>query len=275
MLQIKNLSKSYGAKKAVSNLSFVVEDGDIMGFIGKNGAGKTTTLKACLGMGFPFYLIVLGITIIFPVIPGLLGTMIGTQIYRILKEYNMVGLLSGLFNVTVCVVFPIAIFLIILTRSKNAKTELKVFLVGVCTYLVAQILFRQPFLALLQSIDSYRILITTNRVAHIAILAVTAAIAEEIGRYIAFRFFVKGQSAQNTPLYFGLGHGGIEALSVGVNSVILLVCSPYTLINMGYDKTGSKTDTLLFNLSQCPALEPFLYFLVISSSVTWAVSGWI
>ena len=31
MLQIKNLSKSYGAKKAVSNLSFVVEDGDIMG----------------------------------------------------------------------------------------------------------------------------------------------------------------------------------------------------------------------------------------------------
>ena len=50
MLQIKNLSKSYGAKKAISNLSFVVEDGDIMGFIGKNGAGKTTTLKACLGI---------------------------------------------------------------------------------------------------------------------------------------------------------------------------------------------------------------------------------
>lgn len=38
------------------------------------------------GMGFPFYLIVLGITILFPVIPGLLGTMFGTQIYRILKN---------------------------------------------------------------------------------------------------------------------------------------------------------------------------------------------
>ncbi len=50
MLQIKNLSKATGAKKAVSNLSFVVDDGDIMGFIGKNGAGKTTTLKACLGI---------------------------------------------------------------------------------------------------------------------------------------------------------------------------------------------------------------------------------
>lgn len=174
----------------------------------------------------------------------------------------MVGLLSGLFNVTVCVVFPIAIFLIILTRSKNAKTELKVFLVGVCTYLVAQILFRQPFLALLQSIDSYRILITTNRVAHIAILAVTAAIAEEIGRYIAFRFFVKGQSAQNTPLYFGLGHGGIEALSVGVNSVILLVCSPYTLINMGSDVALAGIERISTLLAQIA----FSYYGSIQSS---------
>ena len=162
----------------------------------------------------------------------------------------MVGLLSALFNVTVSVVFPIAILLIILIRSKNAKAELKVFLVGVCTYLVAQILFRQPFLALLQSIDSYRILITTNRVAHIAILAGSAAIAEEIGRYIAFRFFVKGQSAQNTPLYFGLGHGGIEALSVGVNSVILLVCSPYTLINMGADVALAGVERISTLLAQ-------------------------
>ena len=50
MLQIKKLSKNYGTKKAVCNLSLVVENGDIMGFIGKNGAGKTTTLKACLGI---------------------------------------------------------------------------------------------------------------------------------------------------------------------------------------------------------------------------------
>lgn len=50
MLEIKKFSKSYGTKKAVSNLSLAVEDGDIMGFIGKNGAGKTTTLKACLGI---------------------------------------------------------------------------------------------------------------------------------------------------------------------------------------------------------------------------------
>lgn len=50
MLEIKNFSKKYGDKEAVSHLSFVVNDGDIMGFVGKNGAGKTTTLKACMGL---------------------------------------------------------------------------------------------------------------------------------------------------------------------------------------------------------------------------------
>ena len=50
MLEIKNFSKKYGDKEAVSHLSFVVNDGDIMGFVGKNGAGKTTTLKSCMGI---------------------------------------------------------------------------------------------------------------------------------------------------------------------------------------------------------------------------------
>lgn len=50
MLEIKNLSKTFGTKIAIDCLSFTVEDGDIMGFIGKNGAGKTTTLKSCLGI---------------------------------------------------------------------------------------------------------------------------------------------------------------------------------------------------------------------------------
>ena len=49
MLEIKNLTKTYpNGKKAVSNLSMTIEDGDLFGFIGKNGAGKKTTLKACL-----------------------------------------------------------------------------------------------------------------------------------------------------------------------------------------------------------------------------------
>ena len=50
MLRIENVSKSYGEKKAVDNVSLHIKKGEIYGFIGHNGAGKTTTLKACCGL---------------------------------------------------------------------------------------------------------------------------------------------------------------------------------------------------------------------------------
>lgn len=50
MLEIKNLTKTYGTKKAVDDLSLAIEPGKIYGFIGHNGAGKTTTLKSCCGI---------------------------------------------------------------------------------------------------------------------------------------------------------------------------------------------------------------------------------
>jgi len=50
VLEIRNLTKSYGSLVAVDNLSLTIADGDIFGFIGLNGAGKTTTLKAVVGI---------------------------------------------------------------------------------------------------------------------------------------------------------------------------------------------------------------------------------
>ena len=50
MLKIENLTKTYGQKKAVDNLSLEIENGHIYGFIGHNGAGKTTTLKTIAGI---------------------------------------------------------------------------------------------------------------------------------------------------------------------------------------------------------------------------------
>ncbi len=50
MLRIENLTKTYGGKKAVDNLTLHIAKGEIYGFIGHNGAGKTTTIKACCGI---------------------------------------------------------------------------------------------------------------------------------------------------------------------------------------------------------------------------------
>ena len=50
MLQISHLTKSFGEKKAVDDLSLHIAPGEIYGFIGHNGAGKTTTLKSIVGI---------------------------------------------------------------------------------------------------------------------------------------------------------------------------------------------------------------------------------
>lgn len=53
MLRIEHLTKSYGEKKAVDDLTLQIRPGEIYGFIGHNGAGKTTTIKCCCGiLGF-------------------------------------------------------------------------------------------------------------------------------------------------------------------------------------------------------------------------------
>ena len=49
MIEVINLSKHYGDKKAVNNISFKAEDGEVLGFLGPNGAGKSTTMNILTG----------------------------------------------------------------------------------------------------------------------------------------------------------------------------------------------------------------------------------
>lgn len=49
MIEVKNLTKSYGSKKAVNNISFKAEGGQVLGFLGPNGAGKSTTMNILTG----------------------------------------------------------------------------------------------------------------------------------------------------------------------------------------------------------------------------------
>lgn len=50
MIEIKNVSKKYGEKLALNDVSFNVNDGEIFAFIGHNGAGKTTLIKSIVGI---------------------------------------------------------------------------------------------------------------------------------------------------------------------------------------------------------------------------------
>ena len=53
MIEIDGLTKRYGDKTAVDDLSFVVEPGVVTGFLGPNGAGKSTTMRMIAGLDRP------------------------------------------------------------------------------------------------------------------------------------------------------------------------------------------------------------------------------
>ncbi len=50
ILEVKNISKFYGKKQVLEDVSFTIHEGEILGFIGPNGSGKTTTIKLILGL---------------------------------------------------------------------------------------------------------------------------------------------------------------------------------------------------------------------------------
>lgn len=49
MIEVINLTKQFGSKRAVDNLSFTVKQGEVLGFLGPNGAGKSTTMRMITG----------------------------------------------------------------------------------------------------------------------------------------------------------------------------------------------------------------------------------
>ena len=53
MIEVSNLTKRFGTKVAVDDLSFTVEPGRVTGFLGPNGAGKSTTMRVILGLDRP------------------------------------------------------------------------------------------------------------------------------------------------------------------------------------------------------------------------------
>ena len=55
MIKVQNLTKDYGSRRAIENLSFEASQGEVVGFLGPNGAGKTTTMRILTGYMPPTY----------------------------------------------------------------------------------------------------------------------------------------------------------------------------------------------------------------------------
>ena len=53
MIEANGLTKNYGEKRAVDNLSFTIQPGAVTGFLGPNGSGKSTTMRLILGLDAP------------------------------------------------------------------------------------------------------------------------------------------------------------------------------------------------------------------------------
>lgn len=157
-------------------------------------------------------------------------------------------LFSSLFAIIISLVVPIctAIWL-----SAKKKGSLKPILLGAATFFVFQILLRLPALQLLGKTIWFSIFSATQPILYALLLAGTAALFEEGGRYLVMRRFMKDRHRINDGIAFGVGHGGIEAiLLVGFNAALMLILN-YSSINSGSMFAGGveRLSTMVVHIS--------------------------
>lgn len=108
---------------------------------------------------------------------------------------------------------------------KKERVSIKSFLVGVLCFTVTQILIRIPLLQLLQLTDWYKNLVNSSTFLATLILALSAGVFEEVGRFLSFRYILKNELEWKDGVAFGIGHGGIEAIQFGaltnVNNILV------------------------------------------------------
>lgn len=111
--------------------------------------------------------------------------------------------------------------------SKKYEKTWKAVLWGGLTFIVFQLCIRIPLIQIvLPKTSWYIVLSVTNPVLYALFLGVTAGFAEEFGRYIIMKLFMKKNHNFESAVAFGIGHGGIEAiLLVGINGLVSLFIS--------------------------------------------------
>ncbi|MCH3960738.1 MAG: YhfC family intramembrane metalloprotease [Solobacterium sp.] len=135
---------------------------------------------------------------------------------------------SGIFTVLCTLVLPLGVSLYLCCCKKRL---LKPVLLGAATFFVFQMLIRIPLIQLvLPNMQWYLKLEVSQPLFHALFLGVTAALAEELGRYFVMTMLLKKNRRIEDGIAFGVGHGGIEAiLLVGINTLFTVILSPASI----------------------------------------------
>ncbi|MEG2072059.1 MAG: YhfC family glutamic-type intramembrane protease [Oscillospiraceae bacterium] len=135
--------------------------------------------------------------------------------------------LSCGFMILTAFILPIALGIFMRHRRHS---NLRPVLLGVLTFSVSQLFLRIPLLSLLTAKSTWFASVELMQpILYVFIISATAAIFEELGRFLVMKFFLKGRLNLETGVAFGIGHGGIEAIVlVGINAIAFLLTSTFS-----------------------------------------------
>lgn len=129
------------------------------------------------------------------------------------------GTFAAICNIVICFGIPLGALGYFLARNRSGAVA---FGLGVVGFLVSQVLIRMPLLAMLGQTAWFTVFAITQPVLYALVLAASAGLFEETARFLLLRTRSKAPFDLRIPIAYGLGHGGLEAMLIGINSVALL-----------------------------------------------------
>lgn len=140
--------------------------------------------------------------------------------------------------VTIILAFLLPIILVVIWK-KRTGSSIKPFIVGAIIFLVfTQVFEGVPKLLFFGGITGVSKYVLTHTWAYVFLGCLLAGVFEEVGRFVAFRFFLKKDRKKITAISYGIGHGGIE-------SIVVVGAISITYLMMFLQLKNGTIDTLL------------------------------
>lgn len=142
-----------------------------------------------------------------------------------------------LFSTSVVFLFPLGLAIYMYKKERIAP---KAILIGALVFIVFQFLTRIPLLSALSTQLWFQRLMANLLFGAVLIGGLTAGLFEECGRYLGFRYFLKKELSWKNGVAFGIGHGGIEAVSLLGLSYINNLAFSFMINNGSFDEVVSS-----------------------------------